>query len=98
MFLGGGVVTYSANGRGARTLEGVNAGSRQQTFSGRRGSQNRGGVARPVQNAFAFISFDYSQLDRRKGGATSSAVGIFYTNVNDKFTGAGVAFINLWIL
>lgn len=65
---------HQSNGRGGRTPEGLDVSSRHQTSSSRRDSQNRGGVARPAQNPFAFVSFDYSQLDRRKGGATSSAV------------------------
>ena len=88
------VFFYSANGRGARTPEGLDAGSRHPTSSTRRGSQNRGGLARPAQNPFAFVSFDYSQLDRRKEGATSTAVSIFfYSNINawSNFIEAGIA-------
>lgn len=71
----------SANGRGGRTPDGPNVGSRHQVSSNRRGSQNRVGVTRLAQNPFTFVSFDYTQLDRRRGGAINSAVSTFSLSV-----------------
>lgn len=74
------ILFYSASGRGGRTPESANVGSRNQVSSNRRGSQNRAGVTRPAQN---FVSFDYTQLDRRRGGFINSAVSTFSFSISN---------------
>jgi len=50
------------------------------------------GLTRPAQNPFTFVSFDYTQLDRRRGGAINSAVSTSsFSSTNDKkFIGTSI--------